>query len=206
MRLSLLLALAVLGGCDAATTTGDVTDDTLDEVVNVEPYACGWEHGDPGTLTATGKQVGDTIRNLSFKDQCREDVPLWDFAGSYQILFMTATWCGSCITEARELETRTTDFVDRTGIPFHYTIVLFEDDLSQPPKAKDAVDYAETVDVYELPVLSSTDQGILTHTPYGGRTLPGKCILSPDMELLDCTEGHGDDAELFAAIEAHAAK
>lgn len=55
-------------------------------------YACGWEHGDPGNLQSTGSAEGDVIANLELTDQCGEQVDLWDFAGEYHILFMTAAW------------------------------------------------------------------------------------------------------------------
>jgi hypothetical protein len=55
-------------------------------------YACGWPKGDSSSLTATGAKVGDTIANLDLIDQCKEHVPLWNFAGKYHILFMTAAW------------------------------------------------------------------------------------------------------------------
>ncbi len=55
-------------------------------------YACGWEHSDPGDLDNVGPEVGDTIGNLRMGDQCGEQVPLWDLAGQYWILFMTAAW------------------------------------------------------------------------------------------------------------------
>ncbi len=55
-------------------------------------YACGWRRGDPGDLVATGAAEGDTIENVHMIDQCGEEVPLWDFAGEYHILFLTAAW------------------------------------------------------------------------------------------------------------------
>jgi hypothetical protein len=55
-------------------------------------YACGWRRGDPGDLVSTGNQEGDTVANVTMIDQCGEEVPLWDFAGEYHILFMTAAW------------------------------------------------------------------------------------------------------------------
>ena len=55
-------------------------------------YACGWKHNDPGTLASTGSNEGDVIANLDLIDQCKEPVRLWDFAGEYHILFMTAAW------------------------------------------------------------------------------------------------------------------
>ena len=55
-------------------------------------YACGWAHRDPGTLVSQGSANGDTVANLKAIDQCGEEVDLWDFAGQYHILFMTAAW------------------------------------------------------------------------------------------------------------------
>jgi hypothetical protein len=55
-------------------------------------YACGWKHNDPGDLSSDGADTGDTIANVDLVDQCGEDVPIWDLAGEYHILFMTAAW------------------------------------------------------------------------------------------------------------------
>jgi hypothetical protein len=55
-------------------------------------YACGWTHSDPGDLDGVGSGVGDTLANLRMGDQCGEEVSLWDFAGQYYVLFMTAVW------------------------------------------------------------------------------------------------------------------
>ena len=55
-------------------------------------YACGWKRSDPGNLVSDGNKVGNTIANLDLIDQCQEKVKLWDFAGQYHILFMTAAW------------------------------------------------------------------------------------------------------------------
>lgn len=55
-------------------------------------YACGWRHDDPDDLSSTGAEVGDVVDNVTFVDQCGDEVDLWDFARSYHILFMTAAW------------------------------------------------------------------------------------------------------------------
>ena len=105
------------GADDAGTDAGsdpdahpdagdDGTDDDGDGFTNVEEaacgadpadprhtcYACGWSRGDPGDLVATGGQVGDTVENLVLVDACSEEVPLWDLAGPYRILWMTTAW------------------------------------------------------------------------------------------------------------------
>jgi hypothetical protein len=68
----------------------DCVSDPLD--ANEVCYACGWPHNDPGNLESTGSDVGDVIDNLALIDQCGEEVALWDTAGEYHILFMTAAW------------------------------------------------------------------------------------------------------------------
>lgn len=72
--------------CDELDCVSDPTDGA--EVC----YACGWQHNDPGNLVTTGVQLGDVVENMSLVDQCGETVRLWDFAGDYTILFLTAVW------------------------------------------------------------------------------------------------------------------
>ncbi len=82
-----------------ADTDGDGFSDA-DEVERVsdptdpdeQPYACGWEHNDPGNLVSTGSEVGDVMDSVSLVDQCGEMVDLWDFYGEYHVLYMTAAW------------------------------------------------------------------------------------------------------------------
>lgn len=68
----------------------DCGSDPLNE--GQQCLACGWNRADPGDLVATGNEVGDIIANISFIDQCEEEVSLWDFAEEYHILWMTASW------------------------------------------------------------------------------------------------------------------
>ncbi|NUP13623.1 MAG: hypothetical protein HOW73_46905 [Polyangiaceae bacterium] len=84
---------------NVADTDGDGFDDCAERDCVSNPvdgaercYTCGWKHNDPGTLASTGAAVGDVIANLDLIDQCKEPVRLWDFAGEYHILFMTAAW------------------------------------------------------------------------------------------------------------------
>ncbi len=68
----------------------DCVSDPMD--ADEQCYACGWPHNDPGTLAATGVEIGDVVENIAFVDQCGEMVDLWDFAQEYHILFITASW------------------------------------------------------------------------------------------------------------------
>ncbi len=68
----------------------DCVSDPLDSEERC--LACGWGHNDPGDLVSTGNEDGQVIENIPFIDQCEEEVSLWDFAGQYHVLWMTATW------------------------------------------------------------------------------------------------------------------
>lgn len=84
---------------EQADSDGDGDDDCKEIDCKSDPldpkkrcYACGWPHGDPGNLVSAGAAEGDVIQNLPLVDQCGDTVPIWDFAGNYHILFMTAVW------------------------------------------------------------------------------------------------------------------
>ena len=83
----------------AGDTDGDGVTDLVESDCSSDPlnaadacYACGWQKNDPGTLSESGAEVGDTIGNLQLVDQCGETVSMWDFYGDYHVLFMTAAW------------------------------------------------------------------------------------------------------------------
>ncbi len=72
-----------------------------------------------------------------------------------------------------------------------------------PPAGELALEYHEGIDEVDLPVLADTEGRLLDATPYNGQGLPGKCALSPEMELLHCVISAEND-ELFEAIVEHA--
>jgi hypothetical protein len=60
-------------------------------------YACGWECEDPGDLVGVAPlALGETIPNGRFRDQCGEQVDLWDFHGSYLVIDASQPDCGPC--------------------------------------------------------------------------------------------------------------
>ena len=71
-------------------TEVDCSSDPLDSTDAC--YACGWGKRDPGNLTATGSDFGDTIGNVQLTDQCGETITMWDFYGEYHVLYLTAAW------------------------------------------------------------------------------------------------------------------
>ena len=58
----------------------------------------------------------------------------------------------------------------------------------------------------EFPVLSNEAQDALDITPYNGSPLPGKCVVSPEMELLECNHGHGSASWAGDVILDHLAR
>ena len=54
-------------------------------------------------------------------------------------------------------------------------------------------------------MLADPKAAVLDATPYKGLALPGKCILTPEMEMLDCRQGGNEDDWAFDIIKAHAA-
>lgn len=167
-------------------------------------YACGWEHNDPGTLTATGDSLGDTVADLAFIDQCAEDVRLWDFAGSYTIAFITAAWCPLCKEEAAAVEGAAATLAASTGQDVHGLVVLFESRTAGAPSVDDVIPYADEIGATATPVLADTNATILSAMPYDGSELPGVCLLGPQMDILYCGAGQGQLPGLEAVINEHA--
>ena len=69
------------------------------------------------------------------------------------------------------------------------------------PDAKDALTYWEVVDDENIPVLADHEQLVIPSTPYEGTALPGKCVLTPQMEILYCFTGHGNEQGFDAIVE-----
>jgi hypothetical protein len=80
---------------------------------------------------------------------------------------------------------------------------VFQNSVGSPPEAQDAVDYAEALGDPDYPVVADPSEQVFSATGYDGSTLPGKCVLSPEMVMLECTSGHGNE-DLFEAIVEHA--
>lgn len=168
----------------------DCVSDPLD--ADEQCYACGWQHDDPGDLTATGAAIGDTIANLDLIDQCGESVALYDFAGSYTLAFMTAAWCPLCMEEAAALGETAAEIADETGQPVRGIVILFQGSSGTTPVPEDSEAYARSIDATDTPVLGDVANALLDAVPYDGQALPGVCLLSPTMELVACTTGEGN--------------
>lgn len=76
------------------------------------------------------------------------------------------------------------------GIPFDVALVLFEDPLGGRPPTDGAlaVDYAELVGVErEFPVTVDLSGLLIDSVPWD-ESLPGKCVVSRELEILHCWE------------------
>ena len=107
------------------------------------------------------------------------------------------------MTEAVSLESEVDAFVDETGIELSPLVVLFQDAYSETPDGEDAIGYHEDIEEPSFPVTADLEGRVFGTTPYDGSALPGKCVLTPQMEILTCMTGHGLE-DLFDAIEEDA--
>ncbi|MED5373774.1 MAG: redoxin domain-containing protein [Myxococcota bacterium] len=176
----------------------DCGGDPLD--ASVTCYACGWSRADSSALSATGADIGDTVADIGLVDQCGEQTSLYDFSGQWRIVFATAAWCSACLSEASGLEQAGAEFQAQTGIDFSYMILLFSSVTGDPPNDQTAVDYAPNVGDPAIPVFADPERAWLEASPYDGSELPGKCLLSPDMELVQCWTGHDNDQDALDTI------
>lgn len=94
-------------------------------------------------------------------------------------------------------------FTAETGVDMQFLIAIFEAGRGQTPNEDLAAAYHEELNSPELPVLGDTEEGILEASSFPGSPLPGKCLLSPEMELVECAYGHGNDV-MFEALLDHA--
>jgi len=94
-------------------------------------------------------------------------------------------------------------YADETGLEIPFLVGLYQDSLGNVPDAETALDYADYIDALgpEAPLFVSADpdQRLLSVTPYDGTGMPGKCLLSPELEILHCMTGHGFE-ELYDGV------
>ena len=92
---------------------------------------------------------------------------------------------------------------ESAGTEVNYIVGIFQGYTGDSPVPADAVSYWESIDEPSFPVLSDPAVDLLANTPYDGQGLPGKCVLAPDMEILGCQNGHGEDYWATVLIAAH---
>ena len=80
-------------------------------------------------------------------------------------------------------------------------MTIFQDTLGYVPDGEDALIYWEAIGDERIPVLADHGQRVIPATPYDGSALPGKCVLTPEMEILYCWTGHGNEQGFDAIVE-----
>lgn len=80
---------------------------------------------------------------------------------------------------------------------------LFQDYEAEAPDRDIGEDYWGRIGEPGFPVVSDPDQLTISDTPYSGQGLPGKCIVSPRMEIIECGSGHGEDDWAYEIIREH---
>jgi hypothetical protein len=81
-------------------------------------------------------------------------------------------------------------------------IALYEGVLDPLPSGEEMADYAEYIGSPGFPVLGDQTGRLIEASGWDGSSMPGQCVLAPDMTMLDCYTGE-DDARAAAAIEEH---
>ena len=82
-------------------------------------------------------------------------------------------------------------------------MVVFENTGGLPADGTTAQGYWTDMGEPDLAVLADGSRQVIDLTPWEGQYLPGKCAITPEMEILGCYTGHGND-EPFADILEHA--
>ena len=98
----------------------------------------------------------------------------------------------------------TANFVAETGIDLSFIIVLFESVDGGVTRADEAYAYHQVIGTPNIAVLGDVYAQALGITPYNGSALPGKCALTPDMEILGCIASE-DSTPVLEMIQQHAA-
>jgi len=110
-----------------------------------------------------------------------------------------------CRTEAVGLEQKQLDFETSSGLDIQYLYFLLEDGDKNPPGAGFSRFFADELSLQGFPVLSDAAKAIATATGRDPKKVPGKCVVSPSMQILGCYGG-ADDAKGYELIVADVQK
>jgi hypothetical protein len=90
---------------------------------------------------------------------------------------------------------------EHADIAVEFMIIIFENNAGLPPDGSVAESYAAELGDPQIPVVADPAKQILNSTPWGDTSLPGKCILTPEMEILECYTGHGNETAFDAVLD-----
>ncbi len=174
-----------------------------------EPYACGWECNDPGTLEGSYPLVPDAVLpNFRMRDQCGEMVDIHDFYGSYLVLDSAQPDCGPCLAMAGDAEAFR-ETMTAAGIPVRL-IPLVGAGLAEvysTPSVAQQDNWVERFSSTE-PVLADRGWGYAALGPYladyEGEEIawPAWIIIAPDMTVIQGQIGYSSWDEMGDIIRA----
>lgn len=104
--------------------------------------------------------------------------------------------------EAGRLQEKQSDFLSDPDIPFSFMVALYEGVSDPLPTGAEMEDYADWIGSPDMPVLGDRTGRLIEASGWDGRSMPGQCVLTPDMVMLDCYTGE-DDERAAGLIEAH---
>ena len=206
------------GGVMVLAATGTLTyeldEDTLIPdpwAERTEPYACGWEQADPGTLTLDYHvAAGATFPNFSLLDQCGEWMRLWDLYGSYLVLDTSQPDCGPCRSMASGAEAFA-EGLREEGIPVR-VVSLMGNGLAAPWETPDSDTLESWVTDYGIsdPVLYDRGVGYALFPEFAesftGESFgyPTWLIVDPEMTLIYANIGFSSWSAVADVIRADA--
>ena len=106
--------------------------------------------------------------------------------------------------EAGGLQERQEAFIAETGLGFGVIFVLSEGASGNPAAVEDVVAYAERIGSPNFPILAGGDGTIVAATPMDQIAHPEICVLTPELEIVECFTGHSGTDEAFDVIRSHA--
>jgi hypothetical protein len=171
------------------------------------PYTCGWPQNDPGTLELDYVLAdGSTFPNAYLRDQCGEQVSIWDLYGRYLVIDNTQPDCGPCQNMANTSE----DFISEMatqGIEV-MMVSLMGKGLSEPWVEPTDQTMNEWVEAFGLkgPVLADRGFGFGLMPPYfeDDYGFPAWMVVGPDMRIVTGNVGFSSWDAVKSIIETHA--
>ena len=72
-------------------------------------------------------------------------------------------------------------------------VALYEGVLDPVPEGEEIAAYAEHIGSEGMPVLGDLTGTLIEASGWDGSSMPGQCVLAPDMTMLDCYTGEDDE-------------
>ena len=87
---------------------------------------------------------------------------------------------------------------------FQFLFALYENVQRQPTTAEDVASYASYIGDPDFPIVADSNGVLKEATPMTQETHPEVCALSDELEILDCTTGHGGFEDMMDVIRRDA--